>query len=78
MSLLKVCKTVDGDLPLKKVKFNKLLSKLLAKTYLVSFDEASKFGLREKVGSSRCEKVVVELRRVMSCDKLFVRQWIDK
>jgi hypothetical protein len=78
MSLFEVCKNVAADLPLKKIKFNKSLSKLLAKTYSDSLGEASKFGPREEVGSSKCEKAVVELRRVMSCGELLVRQWTDK
>ncbi len=78
MSLFEECKKVAAALQLKKVKFNKSLSKLLAKTYSVSLDEASKFGPREEVGSSKCEKAVVELRRVMSCGELLVTQWTDK
>ncbi len=78
MSLFEECKNVATDLQRKKVSFNKSLSKLLAKTYSVSLDEASKFGPREEVGSSKCEKAVVELRRVMSCGELLVRQWTDK
>ncbi len=78
MSLFEVCKNVAADLKLKKVKFNKSLSKLLAETYIVSLDDASKFGPREEVGSSKCEKAVVELRRVMSYGELLVKQWTDK
>jgi serine/threonine protein kinase len=78
MSLFEECKNVAADLQRKKVNFNKSLSKLLVKTYSVSLGEASKFAPREEVGSSKCEKAVVELRRVMSCGELLVRQWSDK
>ncbi|CAM6046921.1 unnamed protein product, partial [Sphagnum compactum] len=78
ISLFEECKNVAKKLKREKVNFNKSLSKLLAKTDSVSLDDASKFGPPEEVGSSKCEKAVVELRRVMSCGKLLVRQWTDK
>ncbi|CAK9855470.1 unnamed protein product [Sphagnum jensenii] len=78
MSLFEECKNVAAALQRKKVNFNKSLSKLLAKTYSVSLDETSKFGPREEVGGSECEKAVVELRRVMNCGELLVTQWTDK
>lgn len=78
MSLFTECKNVAADLQRKKVNFNKSLRKLLAKTYSDSLAEASKFGPREEVGGSKCEKAVVELRRVMSCGELLVTQWTDR
>jgi hypothetical protein len=78
MSLFEECKNVAADLQRKKVNFNKSLRKLLAKTYSDSLAEASKFGPREEVGGSKCEKAVVELRRVMSCGESLVTQWSGK
>jgi hypothetical protein len=76
--LFEDCKNVAANLPWKKVKFNKFLSKLLANKYSVSLiDEASKYGPREAVGGSKCEKAVVELRRVMSCGQGLVTEWTD-
>jgi len=74
-TLLEYCRDAATAVRLRceRVRFNKSLCRLLADTYSRTLHSDFDFTYTNK-----CQTILTELRRVMSCGEMLVEQWTDK
>jgi predicted Ser/Thr protein kinase len=79
--LYKECQAVVRTLSLQlgKVKFNKSLCSLLTNKYVACLTYLDNYIFREDGSIDLpCKTALVELRRIMSCGQMLVKQWTQK